>query len=153
MPCKPPAFPSGLISCCSQGVRVHGVHVDPCSIQQQKWVHFPSFPLGLSTLGCYCMQPTFPAPPTYFRLCTSCRFCFDVVYFGTFFLLLNCWPGILPRALIAPCVSPSLLFYTILYLLLIFLNLSVTSETRVGSSCFCFVSQLEAQFLRLEVAQ
>lgn len=100
------------------------------------------FPLGLSTLGCYCMQPSFPAPPTYFRLCTSCRFCFDVVDFGKFFLPLNCWPGILPRALIAACVCPSLLFYTILYLLFIFLNLSVNSKTHVGSSCFCFVSQL-----------
>ena len=112
------------------------------SSQQQKWVHFPGFPLGLSTLGCYCMQPSFPAPPTYFRHCTSCRFCFDVVDFGKFFLPLNCWPGILPRALIAACVCPSLLFYTILYLLFIFLNLSVNSKTHVGSSCFCFVSQL-----------
>lgn len=113
----------------------------------------PQFPLGRSTLGCYCLQPSFPAPPTYFRLCTSCGFCFDVVYFGKFFLPLNCWPGILPRALPAPCVSPSLLFYTILYLLFISLTLLVNSKTQVGSSCFCFVSQLWAQFLHLEAAQ
>ena len=154
MPPTSPAFLSGLVSCClCLELHVYGVHVDSYSSQQQKWVHIPSFPLGRSTLGCYFLQPSFPAPPTYFRLCTSCGFCFDVVYFGKFFLPLNCWPGILPRALTAPCVSPSLLFHTILYLLFISLALLVNSKTQVGSSCFCFVSQLWAQFLHLEAAQ
>ena len=102
----------------------------------------PQFPSGPFYPRVLLHAAHFPCPTYLFQALHILQILPWCCLFGEIFLPLSCWPGILPRALIAPCVSPPFLFYTILYLLFVFLNLSVNSKTRVGSSCFYFVSQL-----------